>query len=252
MRLSAGAESVLQRRPATGRRHLHAAVTAVWAAVRRRSHHLRSHSHRRLGTHWIRHPPPHATCPGRPASVPAEIIYVTSHTQTHTHPFNGPLSRTTRVGRYQKGKTNLDFTEARDSEWEWHQLDQSAPHSRQITTPAPHRSGRMPFLPPNQQRQSTEDNLRYLGRKQTATAVQQLWLLTYCCFLSRFSVPKITNVIQNRKNGRFLGQRVSVSCALFAGAGGQVVYEVSRQCGRHHRPTSSFVIIASCCLVVRL
>ena len=37
---------------------------------------------------------------------------------THTHPFNGPLSRTTRVGRYQKGKTNLDFTEARDSEWQ--------------------------------------------------------------------------------------------------------------------------------------
>jgi len=32
------------------------------------------------------------------------------------------LSGTTRVGRYQKGKTNLDFTEARDSEWQWHQL----------------------------------------------------------------------------------------------------------------------------------
>jgi len=39
------------------------------------------------------------------------------HTQ-HT----GSLSRTTRVGRYQKGKTNLDFTEARDSEWQWHKL----------------------------------------------------------------------------------------------------------------------------------
>jgi len=41
---------------------------------------------------------------------------------THTHPFNGPLSRTTRVSRYDKGKTNLDFTEARDSEWQWHPL----------------------------------------------------------------------------------------------------------------------------------
>ena len=41
---------------------------------------------------------------------------------TRTHPFNGPFSRTTRVGRYQKGKTNLGFTEARDSEWQWHQL----------------------------------------------------------------------------------------------------------------------------------
>ena len=29
---------------------------------------------------------------------------------------------TTRVSQYQKGKTNLDFTGARDSEWQWHQL----------------------------------------------------------------------------------------------------------------------------------
>jgi len=26
------------------------------------------------------------------------------------------------VSQYQKGKTNLDFTEARDSEWQWHAL----------------------------------------------------------------------------------------------------------------------------------
>jgi len=26
------------------------------------------------------------------------------------------------VSQYQKGKTNLDFTETRDSEWQWHQL----------------------------------------------------------------------------------------------------------------------------------
>ena len=33
------------------------------------------------------------------------------------------LSGTTQVSRYQKGRTNPDFTEARDSEWQWHQLD---------------------------------------------------------------------------------------------------------------------------------
>jgi len=33
-------------------------------------------------------------------------------THTHTHPFHGPLSGTTWVSWYQKGKTNLDFTEA--------------------------------------------------------------------------------------------------------------------------------------------
>jgi len=45
-----------------------------------------------------------------------------THTHTHTHLFNDPLPKTTRVSRYQKGKTNLHFTEAKDSEWQWHQL----------------------------------------------------------------------------------------------------------------------------------
>jgi len=36
----------------------------------------------------------------------------------HTHPFNGHFSGTTQLSQYQKGKTNLDFTEARDSEWQ--------------------------------------------------------------------------------------------------------------------------------------
>ena len=42
----------------------------------------------------------------------------------------------------RKVKTNLDFTGARDSEWQWHQLGmcKSAPRSRQITTQAPHHS----------------------------------------------------------------------------------------------------------------
>ena len=44
------------------------------------------------------------------------------YTNIHTHPFNSPLSGTTQVSRYQKGKTNLDFTGARDSEWHWYQL----------------------------------------------------------------------------------------------------------------------------------
>jgi len=32
------------------------------------------------------------------------------------------LTGITRVSWYQRGKTNLDFTEARDSEWQWHPL----------------------------------------------------------------------------------------------------------------------------------
>jgi len=66
------------------------------------------------------------------------------------------------VSRYQKGKTNLDLTEARDSEWQWHQLEhmqvctsiQTDNHAS--TSPLSFFTGRMPFLPPNQQRKSTE------------------------------------------------------------------------------------------------
>jgi len=40
-------------------------------------------------------------------------LFSSIHTHTHTR-----LTASTRVGRYQKGKTNLYFTEARDSEWQ--------------------------------------------------------------------------------------------------------------------------------------
>ena len=84
---------------------------------------------------------------------------------THTHTFNGSFSGTTRVSRYQKGKTNLDFIGARYSEWQWHQLGrmqvctslQTDNHAS--TPPLKFFTGRMPFLPPNQQRQSTEGTI---------------------------------------------------------------------------------------------
>jgi len=86
---------------------------------------------------------------------------------THSHPFNDPFSGTTWVSQYQKGKTNLDFIEARDSEWQWHQLGHMQSASMQVcislqtdnhasTPPLKFFTGWMPFLPPNQQCQSTE------------------------------------------------------------------------------------------------
>jgi len=42
-------------------------------------------------------------------------VYI--HTHTTVYLCLGP-----QVGRYQKGETNLDFTGARNSEWQWHQL----------------------------------------------------------------------------------------------------------------------------------
>jgi len=68
------------------------------------------------------------------------------------------------VSRYQKGKTNLDFTVARDSEWQWNQLGNMQVCTLLQTdnyTSIPLLSlftGRMPFLQPNQQRKSTEGN----------------------------------------------------------------------------------------------
>jgi len=66
------------------------------------------------------------------------------------------------MSRYQNGKTNLDFTEARDREWQWHQLGHmqvctSLQTDKHASTP-PLRvfTDRMLFLPPNQQCQSTE------------------------------------------------------------------------------------------------
>ena len=86
---------------------------------------------------------------------------------SYTHPFNGPLSGTTRVSQYQKGKTNLDITEARDSEWQWHQLGhmqvctslQTDNHAS--TPPLSFFTGQMHFLLPNQQSQSTEGGNKY-------------------------------------------------------------------------------------------
>jgi len=77
------------------------------------------------------------------------LLTYSSHTHTLTH-------LTAPVSRYQKGKTNLDITEARDSEWQWHQLGhmqictslQTDNHAS--TPPLSFFTGRMPFLPPMQ------------------------------------------------------------------------------------------------------
>ena len=99
-------------------------------------------------------------------------LFLDVSTYTHIHPFNGPFFGTTRVSQYQKSKTNLDFTEARDSEWQWHQLGhmqvcillQTDNHAS--TPPLSFFKGQMPFLPPNQQRQSTEGQFLHVSNKQ--------------------------------------------------------------------------------------
>jgi len=66
------------------------------------------------------------------------------------------------VSRYHKGKTNLDISEARDSEWQWHQLGHMQictslqTYNHASTPPLKFFTGWMPFLLPNQQHQSIE------------------------------------------------------------------------------------------------
>ena len=72
-----------------------------------------------------------------PAPTPPRQIH------THARAFNGPFSGTTRVSRYLKGKTSLDFSEARDSEWQWHQLG----HMQVCTSLQTDNNARTPPLP---------------------------------------------------------------------------------------------------------
>jgi len=73
------------------------------------------------------------------------------------------------VSRYQKGKTNLDLTEARGSERQWHQLGHTQvctllqTDNHTSTSPLKFFTGRMPFMPPNQQHQSTEGQKTWYG-----------------------------------------------------------------------------------------
>jgi len=62
------------------------------------------------------------------------------HQHTYIHPFNGPLSGTIWVSRYQKGKTIwilLKQEAVSGSGISW-AVCKSAPRSGQITMPAPH------------------------------------------------------------------------------------------------------------------
>jgi len=119
----------------------------------------------------------------KPDLLPSKYYH---STHTHTHPFNGSLSGTTRISRYEKSKTNLDFTEARDSEWQWHKLGHvqvctSLLTDNHASTPLlKFFTGRMPFLSPNQQHLSTvrQSNNKYYNstssimpmKKETASS----------------------------------------------------------------------------------
>jgi len=86
---------------------------------------------------------------------------------THTHPFNGPFPGLLRWAGTRKVKAiwsllKQETVSGGGISWA---IYKSAPRSRQITNPAPHLSvftGWMPFLLPNQQRQGTEGEIKWV------------------------------------------------------------------------------------------
>jgi len=61
-------------------------------------------------------------CPSGAILFSVYVVYFILRAKCACMTITQPFSETTWVSRYQKGKTNLDFTEARDSEWQWHLL----------------------------------------------------------------------------------------------------------------------------------
>jgi len=117
------------------------------------------------------------------------------------------------MSQYQKGKTNQDFTEARDSEWQWNPLGhmqvctslQTDNHASTLS---------LSFLQPdtlpatpNQQCQSTEGNSSSCNIKQTIKVayteghgVYYLQRSTHCCRLP-FQHPAPTDrLLQSASN----------------------------------------------------
>ena len=100
------------------------------------------------------------------------------------------LFGTTRFSRYQKGKTNLDFTEARDCEWQWHQLG----HMQSCTLPQTDNHASTPPLsllqarcpschPVSQQYQTMEGTrLLYLLVKSWLHIILHIFM-ALCCFI---------------------------------------------------------------------
>jgi len=86
-------------------------------------------------------------------------LSTTTTTTVLLHLFNGLFSKTTWVSQHQKGKPFWILLEQDDEV----AVASAGPYAIHLhLAPVPHHpvfTSRMPFLPPNQQRQSTEGNI---------------------------------------------------------------------------------------------
>jgi len=112
-----------------------------------------------------------------------------------------------------------------------------APRSRQISTPAPHHSvftGQMPFLPPNQQRQSTEGQL--LGRLR-------------CSIISRYGLSLPTALVSTSVVLVLSGLRLCVVAVLLLVSTYLLTYLLNQDYMEHENRlyTMRQKRITSCC-----
>ena len=111
---------------------------------------------------------------------PTSVTYIVK--VVHTHPFNGPLSRTTRVSQYPTGKQIwilLKQETVSGSGIRW-AICKSASRSRQTTTPAPHHSV---FLQAGRTSGCPTNSVKALKANIVKVVVSKKWYKTDMWFL---------------------------------------------------------------------
>jgi len=129
----------------------------------------------------------------RNAKCCINVPHAVEHTPVYTHPFIGSLSGTTQVSRYQKGKTNLDFTEAWDSEWQWHQLG----HMQVCTSLQTDNHASTPSLSFLQAWCPSCHPTNSINQRQVPHAVEQ-WIK---CVMWKFAVPYVGDRMLTGRKG---------------------------------------------------
>ena len=141
-------------------------------------------------------------CTSPPHKNNATITRAMFHCTIHTHCLTALFPGLPGWAGTRKVKPNLDFTEARDSEWQWHQLGHMQvcisllTDNHASTTPLQSFfTGRMPFLPPNQQRQSTEgNNCTIPGHKNITTITHAM---SHCTSSPHKNIATITHAMSH-------------------------------------------------------
>jgi len=126
------------------------------------------------------------------------------------------------VSRYQKGKTNLNFTEARDSEWHWHQLGhmqvctsiQTVDHAS--IPPLSFFTGRMPVSTGYRAVVSTDNAQKCSGSSSSFTNVHERENRAFTK-LKRKGIDKYNRCHAGLEDGEVLRERqMSFPCTVVA------------------------------------